>query len=333
MLGTILGAVAPSLIGGLFGGGGGGGQRSGGGLVQGGLGAAGSYVNQKKLGEAADSLRGAGDRAYAGGQYRPYGVTSGAGTASFNNGQASYTMDPRYQAHQNQLFGLGTSALERAGGSYDDLATQMYDRQRAIGADSRGAEAQALGERMFGSGTRGLSVSGDALGMGEGSGMFNPQALGFSQAYAQQDSIDRNNAFNQAQQQRDRDITMGTGMFSQGQAMDDNAMAMLGLGGTLGQQRAAAANQAGSNYVNAYGKAGDFYAKQGQAQAGGYQGLGTSLGGFGDSLIDAGKAGWSAYNNNQGYGGGSGGLFGLGRNSSASSMGRNTAKTGFNFGL
>ena len=296
MLGTILGAVAPSLIGGLFGGGGGG-QRSGGGLVQGGLGAAGSYVNQKKLGEAADSLRSAGDRAYARGQYRPYGVTSGAGTASFNNGQASYTMDPRYRAQQDQMFGLGTSALERAGGSYDDLATQMYNRQRAIGADRRGSEAQALGERMFGSGTRGLSVSGDALGMGEGSGMFNPQALGFSQAYAQQDAIDRNNAFNQAQQQRDRDIAIGTGMFSQGQAMDDNAMAMLGLGGNLGQQRAAAANQAGQNMINAYGTAGDFYANQGAAQAGGYQGLGTSLGGFGNSLIDAGKAGWNAYNN------------------------------------
>ncbi|MDB4501747.1 hypothetical protein N9234_03965, partial [Akkermansiaceae bacterium] len=261
------------------------------------LGAAGSYVNQKKLGEAADSLRSAGDRAYARGQYRPYGVTSGAGTASFNNGQASYTMDPRYRAQQDQMFGLGTSALERAGGSYDDLATQMYNRQRAIGADRRGSEAQALGERMFGSGTRGLSVSGDALGMGEGSGMFNPQALGFSQAYAQQDAIDRNNAFNQAQQQRDRDIAIGTGMFSQGQAMDDNAMAMLGLGGNLGQQRAAAANQAGQNMINAYGTAGDFYANQGAAQAGGYQGLGTSLGGFGNSLIDAGKAGWNAYNN------------------------------------
>ena len=310
MFGSILSAVAPSLIGGLFGGGG------GGGVVQGGLGAAGSYVNQKKLGEAADSLRGAGDRAYAGGQYRPYGVTSGAGTASFNDGRASYTMDPRYQAQQNQMFGLGTSALERAGGSYDDLATQMYDRQRAIGADRRGSEAQALGERMFGSGTRGLRVSGDALGMGEGSGMFNPQALGFSQAYAQQDSIDRNNAFAQAQAQRQSDINLGQSMFSQGQGMDANAMAMLGLGGDLGQQRANAANQAGSNYVNAYGRAGDFYAKQGQAQAGGYQGLGTSLGG---SIGDAVGAGWNAYNNikqsrnSTGLGYGGTGFMGIGK--------------------
>jgi len=294
ILGSIFSAIAPSLIGGLFGGGGKGG---GGGLVQGGLGAAGSYINQKKLGEAADSLKEAGDKAYAGGQYRPYGVTSGAGTASFNNGKASYTMDPRYKNQQDQMFGLGTSALDRAGGSYDDLATQMYDRQRAIGADRRGSEAQALGERMFGSGTRGLSVSGDALGMGEGSGMFNPQALGFSQAYAQQDSVDRNNAFAQAQQQRDRDIAMGTGMFSQGQAMDATSMAMLGLGGDLGQQRANAANSAGQNMISAYGTAGDFYSNQGAAQAGGYQGLGTSLSGFGDSLIDAGKAGWNAYNN------------------------------------
>ena len=289
---TVLGAVAPSLIGGLFGGGG----SKGNGLVGGALGAAGSYVNQKKLGEAADSLRNAGNRAYAGGQYRPYGVTSGAGTASFNNGQASYSMDPRYQAQQNQMFGLGTAALNRAGGSYDDLANDMYTRQRAIGADSRGAEAQALGDRMFGRGTEGLRVSGDALGAGT-SGMLSPDGYGFAQAFAQQDAMDRNNAFAQAQQQRISDINMGQSMFTQGQGMDANAMAMLGLGGTLGQQRASAANNAGQNYVNAYGKAGDLYANQGAAQAGGYQGLGNSVGGFGNSLIDAGRAGLDAYNN------------------------------------
>ena len=81
------------------------------------LGAAGSYQAQKKLGQAQDSMRQAGDRAWDRGQYKPYGITSGAGTASFNDGQASYSMDPRYQAQQNQMFGLGTDALNRASGS------------------------------------------------------------------------------------------------------------------------------------------------------------------------------------------------------------------------
>ena len=174
-------------------------------LVSAGLGLLGSYQAQRKLGEAQDSMRQAGDRAFKEGQYKPYGVTSGAGTASFKDGQASFNMDPRYRAQQEQMFGLGTSALDRAGGSYDDLATQMYNRQRNIGAGVREGEAQRLGESMFGSGTSGLRVSGEALGAGSGSGMLSPDGYGFAQAFAQQDAVDRNNAFAQAQQQRAAD--------------------------------------------------------------------------------------------------------------------------------
>lgn len=250
------------------------------GLVSGGLGLLGSYQAQRKLGEAQDSMRQAGDRAFKEGQYKPYGVTSGAGTASFKDGQASFNMDPRYRAQQEQMFGLGTSALDRAGGSYDDLATQMYNRQRNIGAGAREGEAQRLGESMFGSGTGGLRVSGEALGAGSGSGMLSPDGYGFAQAFAQQDAVDRNNAFAQAQQQRAADIAMGTGMFSQGQAMDDNALAMIGAGGTLGAQQSAANNAAMGNYMSGYGKAADFTARRGQSIAGGLTGLGSSLGSF-----------------------------------------------------
>ena len=172
------------------------------------LGLLGANQAQRKYGEAQDSMRQAGDRAWDRGQYKPYGITSGAGTASFNDGQASFNMDPRYQAQQNQMFGLGTSALNRASGSYDDLATQMYNRQRNIGAGGRERDAQALGERMFGSGTSGLRVSGDSLGAND-SQMYSPQGLEFAQAFAQQDAMDRNRAFSQAQSQRAADLAIG----------------------------------------------------------------------------------------------------------------------------
>jgi hypothetical protein len=249
-------------------------------LVSAGLGLLGSYQAQRKLGEAQDSMREAGDKAFKEGQYKPYGITSGSGTASFNNGQASFAMDPRYQAQQNQMFGLGTSALDRAGGSYDDLANDMYNRQRNIGAGAREGEAQRLGESMFGSGTSGLRVSGEALGAGGGAGMLSPDGYGFAQAFAQQDAMDRNNAFAQAQQQRAADIAMGTGMFSQGQAMDSNALAMIAAGGDLGSQQSAANNNAMSNYMGGYKEAAGYTAKRGQSIAGGLTGLGSSLGSF-----------------------------------------------------
>ena len=264
------------------------------GLVSGGLGLLGSYQAQRKLGEAQDSMREAGDRAFKEGQYKPYGVTSGAGTASFKDGQASFNMDPRYRAQQEQMFGLGTAALNRAGGSYDDLATQMYNRQRNIGAGAREGEALRLGERMFGSGTGGLRVSGEALGAGSGAGMLSPDGYGFAQAFAQQDAIDRDRAFSQAQSQRAADLAIGQGMFTQGQGMDANALAMIGAGGTLGAQQSAANNAAMGNYMSGMGDSALYNARRGQSIAGGLINFGADLGDF-SSLRGGGS---NAYNPN-----------------------------------
>ena len=250
-------------------------------LIAAGLGLLGGYQAQRKLGEAQDRMSDAADRAAREGKYKPFGVTSGAGSASFKDGQASYSMDPRYRAQQEQMFGLGTAALDRAGGSYDDLASDMYNRQRDIGSGGRMAEATELGNRMFGAGTGGLRVGGEALGGAAGSGMMSPDGYGFARAFAQQDAIDRNNAFNQAQQQRAADINLGTGMFSQGQAMDDNAMAMIGLGGDLGSQQSAANNNAMQNYLRGQSEAGEYQARRGQSMAGTLTNFGTGLGSIG----------------------------------------------------
>lgn len=241
------------------------------------LGGAGAYQQQRKYGEAQDRMSDAADRAAREGKYKPFGVTSGAGSASFKDGNASYSMDPRYRAQQEQMFGLGTDALNRAGGNYDDMASDMYNRQRNLGADSRMAEATQLGNRMFGAGTQGLRVGGEALGGSADSGMMSPDGYGFARAYEQQKSMDRSNAFEQAQRQREREIAIGQGMFSQGQGMDANAMAMIGLGGDLGSQQSAANNAAMQNYLSGQSKAAGYTKMRGDAQAGGLMGLGNGL--------------------------------------------------------
>ena len=262
-------------------------------LISAGLGLIGSYQAQRKLGEAQDSMRQAGDKAFQEGQYKPYGVTSGAGTASFKDGNASFAMDPRYQAQQDQMFGLGTAAFDRAGGSYDDLANDMYNRQRNLGAGAREGEAQRLGESMFGSGTSGLRVSGEALGAGSGSGMLSPDGYGFAQAFAQQDAIDRDRAFSQAQAQRAADMSIGQGMFTQGQGMDANALAMIGSGGQLGAQQSAANNAAMRNYMGGMSEAANYTARRGASMAGTLTNFGTGLGNF-SSMGQGGGA--NAYN-------------------------------------
>jgi len=241
------------------------------------LGGVGAYQQQRKYGEAQDRMSNAADRAAREGKYKPFGVTSGAGSASFKDGNASYSMDPRYQAQQDQMFGLGTDALNRAGGNYDDMASDMYNRQRSLGADSRMAEATQLGNRMFGAGTQGLRVGGESLGGSADSGMMSPDGYGFARAYEQQDSMDRSNSFEQAQRQREREIAIGQGMFSQGQGMDANAMAMIGLGGDLGSRQSAANNEAMKNYLSGQSAAAGYTKMRGDAQAGGIMGLGSGL--------------------------------------------------------
>ena len=261
MWGQIAAAVAPSLIGGL-------------------LGNKGANAASQGAQQASQMQIDAANKAYEGGTYKPYGVTSGLGSSQFNNGQASFSLDPRYQQAQNQMQGLGQQAYTAAGGDYGQLANQFYNQQREMGAGSRNAEALALGGSMFGSGRTGLMSSGDALGF-TGGGMMSPDGTGFAQAFAQQDSADRYNAQQQAQQQRQMDINIGNSMFNQSMGLDAAGMEQQKLGGMLGSQQSAANNAAGGNLVSGMGGGAESRQNQGLAQAGKYTGIGNALGNIG----------------------------------------------------
>ena len=243
------------------------------------LGGIGAYQAQRKLGEAGDAMFDSSNKAYEGGLYKPYGVTSGLGTTSFDGGNSSFTMDPRYQQQQDKMMGLGNSAFDAAGGDYNQLADQFYNQQRALGAGSRSAEANQLGGAMFGTGTTGLQMSNASQGFGADSqGTSNPYANMFMNNFAQQDSQDRNNAFDRAQQQRQNDINIGNSMFNNSMALDAAGNAQMMQGGQLGQYRSDANNAAGRNLVDGYTQGADYVARRGESQAGGIMGLGSMFG-------------------------------------------------------
>jgi hypothetical protein len=108
--------------------------------------------------------------------------------------------------------------------------------------------------------------------------------------------------------QRERDIGIGSSMFSQGQGIDQLGMGMLGLGGELGQMRSAANSAAMQNLIQSYGTGAGLMAARGRSMAGGLQGLGGSLGGrgVGDRMLSTGTIGgqntWRDYTDNNGYG-------------------------------
>jgi hypothetical protein len=72
-------------------------------------------------------------------------------------------------------------------------------------------------------------------------------------------------------------------MLGQATGLDQLGMAGMELGGMLGAQKASAANAAMGNLLQGYASGTDLLARQGQAQAGGMQGLGSSLGSWGAS--------------------------------------------------
>jgi len=260
MLGSIISAVAPSLISGLFGG-------------------AGANAAASGSREASKLQQDAAKTAYAGGMYKPYGVTSGLGTASFEDGQSSFSLDPRYQGQKDQMLGLGQQAFGAAQGDYGQLADQFYNQQRELGAGARNAEAMKLGESMFGTGSSGLRMGAESLGAG-GGGMMSPQGYGFAQAFAQQDAADRYNAFDRAQQQRQTDIGIGQSMLNSSQGLDNMGLQQQELGGMLGNYAANAANAAGSNLVSGMSGAAGNTQNAGMATSGGYTGIGNAIGGI-----------------------------------------------------
>lgn len=259
MLGSIISAIAPSLISGLFGG-------------------AGANAAASGSREASKLQQDAAKTAYAGGMYKPYGVTSGLGTASFEDGQSSFSLDPRYQGQQDQMLGLGRQAFGAAQGDYGQLADKFYNQQRDLGAGSRNAEAMKLGESMFGTGSSGLRMGAESLGAG-GGGLMSPEGYGFAQAFAQQDASDRYNAFDRAQQQRQTDIGIGQNMLNSATGLDQLGLGQQELGGMFGNYASNAANAAGSNLVSGMSGAAGNTQNAGMATSGGYTGIGNAIGG------------------------------------------------------
>jgi hypothetical protein len=217
-LGTGIGAALGSGIGGLLGG-----------SSQGGSAA-------RASGAAGSSIYGAGQQAQQMAQFRPVGVTTGFGQSRFGfdpSGQltsAGYTLDPRLQGIQGRvlsqaeqyrpediaaaaqplmggaqsLFGLGQQYLAES----PQAAAQRYiSQQQGLLAPMRAAEEARLATANFGRGTGGLGVQ-----TGTGSAPSNPLAQALFNARAQQDL----QLASQAQQEAQKQIAFGSGLFQQG---------------------------------------------------------------------------------------------------------------------
>lgn len=178
-------------------------------------------------------------------RFRPVGVTTRFGSSQFQfdpSGRlsgAGYQIDPRLAAYQDRLQALAEQRLgeaEMAGGAYaplqqagqqlfklggqylaetpEQVAQRYMQRQLDLLSPSRERQYAQLQNQLFQTGRGGLAVGGTGMRPGGGAGLAaaNPEMEAYYNALAQQDAA----LAAQAQQEGQRQLAFGTGLFGQG---------------------------------------------------------------------------------------------------------------------
>ena len=240
-------------------------------IVSGLFGKGGSGVAKEGIEEAARRA----ESAY----FKPYTVTTGTGTTSYGDDGFTSTLSPEYQALLGQALG-GAGGLLSQFQSFDpsQRASEIYSEQAALLQPSFAQQGQQLQQSLFGSGRLGLRLAGESAGLGAGSGMVQPDALGLGRAQQQTLAQLAAGSRQQALSGQAQLGQMASGLFGIGQGISGMEQSLMGLGLTAEQARAAAALGAGNLAVSPYATAADMQQRQQEATAGFFGAAAGALG-------------------------------------------------------
>lgn len=223
-----------------------------------------------------------------GARFNPYTVRSGTGNTGYTgDGQFYSQLSQPYQDVLGTTLG-GAQSLFGQMASFDPSAraSEIFGEQAALLQPEFQRQAVDLQNQLFGSGRLGLRLAGESQGLGTGSGMVQPDALGLGQAQqqtlAQLASGARSQAFNEMGQLGN----LGSQALQAGMGISGLEQSLMGLGLNAEQARAAAALGAGNLEMAPYAT----QAAMAQQQRSGNMGLfGGILGGLGGTggLISA----------------------------------------------
>jgi hypothetical protein len=233
MWGQIAAAVAPSIIGGLMGGGKGG-----------------ASISKEAVARAGQIAP------YA--TFRPYTVTTSMGQQGYNpmTGQQYSMMTPQYQDIVNKaLAGAGGITGQLADFMPEERAAEIYKEQLSLLQPSFEKQATDLQSRLFGSGRLGLRLAGESQGLGAGSGMVQPDALGLGQAQQQTMAQVAAGARTQAFQEQQQLSQLATNMLQLGLGVNQAETQLIKLGVDAETARTAAQYAAGMLELSPYGVA------------------------------------------------------------------------------
>jgi hypothetical protein len=207
----------------------------------------GGLLGTNRLSRTGDEMRstakGYADKAY----FQPYTVTTGAGTSGYRDGQFTSQLSQPYQdILGTSLAGAGNLFQQAATFDPTQRASNIFAEQSALLQPAFEQQATQLQNRLFGSGRLGLRLAGESQGLGAGSGMVSPDALGLGRAQqqtlAQLAADSRNQAFSEQSQLQQ----MASGMLSSGMGISELENALLRQGVDANTARSAAAAAAGN---------------------------------------------------------------------------------------
>ena len=190
-----------------------------------------------------------------GARFNPYTVRTSVGSTAY---------DPTTGEYQTTLSGPLQSILTQAttgAGSLFGLLTEfdpsaraadIFEEQAGLLQPKFEQQATELQSRLFGSGRLGLRLAGESQGLGVGSGMVQPDALGLGRAQqqtlAQLAPLARQQAYGEQQSL----IGMATSMLGAGLQLGQVESNLMSLGLTAEQARAAASLGAANMEIAPY---------------------------------------------------------------------------------
>ena len=218
-----------------------------------------------------------------GARFNPYTVRTGSGTTGYTgDGQFFSQLSQPYQNVLGTTLG-GAQNLFSQFGSFDpsQRATEVFQEQSALLQPEFQRQATDLQSRLFGSGRLGLRLAGESQGLGAGSGMVQPDALGLGQAQQQTLAQLAAGARQQAFGEQAQLGQMASQALQSGLGISQLEQGLMQQGLSAEAARAAAALGAGQLEISPYTAAAEAQAQQGANQAGFF---GQLLGAAGSAL-------------------------------------------------
>lgn len=211
--------------------------------------------------------------------FKPYTVTTGTGTAQYlGDGQYQTALSQPYQDVLGTSL-AGAGSLFQQAAAFDPTARgeEVFREQAALLQPEFQRQAQQLQSSLFGSGRLGLRLAGESQGLGAGSGMVQPDALGLGQAQQQTLAQIAAGARQQALGEQAQLQSLAGGMLQAGMGISALEQGLMAQGLDAETARAAAAYASGQMQLDPY-KTQAQIAQQQRGQNAGF--FGSVLGGY-----------------------------------------------------